>query len=101
MTGSRRLPQLGVIVDLRHFFHGREDIISRFETVLSESTTLKAGATFLIQGAPGAGKTALLDKLRRVAEDRKWKTAEIDAPALWDVKTLRESIPDRNILKKA
>ncbi len=82
------------------FFHGREDIISRFETVLSESTTLKAGATFLIQGAPGAGKTALLDQLRLVAEDRKWKTAEIDAPALWDVKTLRESIPDRNILKK-
>ncbi len=54
----------------------------------------------MIQGAPGAGKTALLDKLRLVAEDRKWKTAEIDAPALWDVKTLRESIPDRNILKK-
>ncbi len=54
----------------------------------------------MLQGALGAGKTALLDQLRLVAEDRKWKTAEIDAPALWDVKTLRESIPDRNILKK-
>ncbi len=82
------------------YFHGRQEIIDTFTRALKRYRGQKRGTTFLIQGAPGAGKTALLDKLRLVAEDRKWKTAEIDAPALWDVKTLRESIPDRNILKK-
>ncbi len=82
------------------FFHGRKAIISSFETTLSDTIALNAGTTFLIQGAPGAGKTALLDKLRLAAEDQKWKTAEIGPAALWDVKSLRESIPDRNILKR-
>ncbi len=82
------------------YFHGRQEVIDMFTSALKRYLSKKRGSTFLIQGAPGAGKTALLDQLRLVAEDRKWKTAEIDAPALWDVKTLRESIPDRNILKK-
>ncbi len=82
------------------YFHGRQEIIDTFTRALKRYCEKKRGTTFLIQGAPGAGKTALLDKLRLVAEDQKWKTAEIGPAALWDVKALRESIPDRNILKK-
>ncbi len=81
-------------------FRGREEIINTFTNYLKHYLSEKGGTTFLIQGAPGAGKTALLDKLRLAAEDQKWKTAEIGPAALWDVKSLRESIPDRNILKR-
>ncbi len=82
------------------YFHGRQEIIDTFTRALKRYCEKKRGTTFLIQGAPGAGKTALLDKLRLAAEDQKWKTAEIGPAALWDVKALRESIPDRNILKR-
>ncbi|MCY4225456.1 MAG: AAA family ATPase [Bacteroidetes bacterium] len=59
------------------FFHGREDIIVNFSRVLSDSISLKGGTTFLIQGAPGAGKTALLDVLSQQAKSDGWEVAKI------------------------
>ncbi len=82
------------------YFHGRQEIIDTFTSALKRYRGKKGGTTFLIQGAPGAGKTALLAKLSEKAQVDKWKTAEIGPAALWDVKALRESIPDRNLLKK-
>ncbi len=82
------------------YFHGRQEIIDTFTSALKRYRGKKRGTTFLIQGAPGAGKTALLVKLSEKAQVDKWKTAEIGPAALWDVKALRESIPDRNLLKK-
>jgi len=45
-----------------------------------------SGTIFLIQGAPGAGKTALLHKFSDVARagGKKWKTLGIDESALYD-----------------
>ncbi len=64
------------------FFHGRNDIITSFETALSDTINLNAGTTFLIQGAPGAGKTALLHECENRAV-KKWKIADIYPNALW------------------
>jgi len=54
----------------RHF-HGRKSILSNFSRVLqyAVSKNLESNGTiFLIQGAPGAGKTALLYKCRELAK---------------------------------
>ena len=66
------------------FFHGREEIIDNFKTVLGDSKALKDGTTFMIQGAPGAGKTALLDVLSNYAKKWGWKTVHIPPSALWN-----------------
>ncbi len=46
----------------------------------------------LIQGAPGAGKTALLDVLSKRARERGWSIAEIKPTALWTPGELRTSL---------
>lgn len=66
------------------YFHGRKEILSGFGKLLLHANQDIGGTTFLIQGAPGVGKTALLAECERLALDRSWKTAEIDPPALWD-----------------
>ena len=42
------------------YFHGRREILSSFHELLLHANQNRGGTTFLIQGAPGAGKTALL-----------------------------------------
>ena len=74
------------------FFHGRESIRSRFDTVLSESTALNAGTTFLIQGAPGAGKTALLDVLSHQAEPKGWTVVKIGLQDLYTPASMAQSL---------
>ena len=66
------------------YFHGRKQILSDFRKLLEYSTQNKWGTTFLIQGPPGAGKTALLYECEKMAREKRWKTAEINPPALWD-----------------
>ena len=43
----------------------------------------KTGTTFLVQGAPGAGKTALLAECVRIVKNRKWNIAPIHPSDLW------------------
>ena len=66
------------------YFHGRKKILQDFGALLVYSSKNKSGTIFLIQGAPGAGKTALLDECRKIAGGQGWKTAKIKPPALWD-----------------
>ena len=42
------------------YFHGRKQILHDFNELVERATQADSGTTFLIQGAPGAGKTALL-----------------------------------------
>ena len=65
------------------FFHGREEIIDNFNIVLDDSKALKDGTTFLIQGVPGSGKTALLDVLSKHAKKNGWKPILINTNTLW------------------
>jgi len=67
------------------YFHGRERIQSDFRSHIEQAEGIKAGGTtFLIQGAPGSGKTALLYELGKIAEAQDWKVVKIKTSALWD-----------------
>lgn len=52
----------------------------------------KSGTTFLIQGAPGAGKTALLAECAKIVKDRKWKIAPIHPSDLWIPDQLQQAL---------
>ncbi|MDE2833311.1 MAG: ATP-binding protein [Bacteroidota bacterium] len=65
----------------RHF-HGREGIRRNFARMLAGAKeSSQGGTTFLIQGAPGAGKTALLHQLGKDAGDN-WAVVRIKPMAL-------------------
>ncbi len=70
------------------YFHGRKQILANFDKLVKDSMDTQTGSIFLIQGAPGVGKTALLDVLSKRAKGRGWRIAEIDPPALWDPEEL-------------
>ncbi len=70
------------------YFHGRVRILANFDKLVKDSMEPGEASTFLIQGAPGAGKTALLDVLSKRAKGSGWEIAEIDPPALWDPEEL-------------
>jgi len=77
----------------RHF-HGRTEILENFSAELrlaANPDVWESGTTFLIQGAPGAGKTALLDQFGDLAAaggdavgGQEWTVLEIDESALYD-----------------
>ncbi len=71
------------------YFHGRAQELSAFRGLLRHSIQDKGGTTFLIQGAPGAGKTALLIECEKLAQKRGWETARIHSEALWSAAALR------------
>jgi len=64
------------------FFHGREDLGAQLGKVLANACGKNAGTTFLIQGALGAGKSALLHQMCK--ESDSWTVAHIGSQALWN-----------------
>ncbi len=66
------------------YFHGRTHILDDFEGILDSASNENDGSIFLVQGAPGVGKTALLDQCKKKAESRDWKIANIYSSALWN-----------------
>jgi len=75
------------------YFHGRGKIKNNFKNLIRKSLEKErgGGSTFVIQGAPGAGKTALLYELEKLAKKRGWNVANIGVDALWDPDKLLES----------
>ena len=74
------------------YFHGRTEIINTFNSALKRYREKKRGSTFLIQGAPGAGKTALLDVLSTQAKSADWKVADITIKNLHSPVSLAQSL---------
>ncbi len=72
------------------YFHGRKQVLSDFNEIIKRAVQAKSGTTFLIQGAPGAGKSALLEECEKRAREKGWKTAEIKPTAFWDPDALRD-----------
>lgn len=66
--------------------------MENFRKLAELSTQTKTGTTFLIQGAPGVGKTALLAECAKQAKRKGWRVAEIDTPDLCDPDKLRYSL---------
>ncbi len=74
------------------YFHGRTSILKRFEDLLAKSGETSGGSTFLVQGPPGIGKTALLAECWMKAAEAGWHVAEIDPDDLWDADKLQETL---------
>lgn len=65
------------------YFHGRKRTQRNFKELLDRATQAGNGTTFLIQGAPGVGKTALVYECKRHALESGWDAASITPPTLW------------------
>ncbi len=74
------------------FFHGREQELRTFEKRLGSARQSNGGTVFLIQGAPGAGKTALLHECGGRAEADGWRVAVIRSDALYDPDALAGAV---------
>lgn len=57
------------------FFHGRRTILAHFQRTCEGAIRVKGGTTFLVHGAPGAGKTALLSECADAAARNGWLVA--------------------------
>ncbi len=77
------------------YFHGRSGILAALARERRHAEKHQAGNIFLVQGAPGAGKTALLAECAKRAESKEWQVVEIDPDALWDPTTLRKALKAR------
>ena len=66
------------------YFHGRKTILDGFDGLLQYASQKTWGTIFLIQGAPGAGKSALLYECEKHARVRNWEVADIGVGSLWD-----------------
>ena len=74
------------------FFHGRYRELKDFQTALERASTEKGGTTFLVEGPPGAGKTALMHECAKLAFAEKWRVASISRSALHSPKVLSEKL---------
>ena len=74
------------------YFRGRKPILKRFKDLLAKSGETSGGSTFLIQGPPGIGKTALLAECWEKAAEAGWYVAEIDPKDLWNANGLRKKL---------
>ncbi len=75
------------------YFHGRKGILDDFKERLEfAEQDPEEGTTFLIQAAPGAGKSALLHECAHLAAIEGFAVAEVDPHKLLDPEVLHESI---------
>ena len=70
-----------------------------FHRVLNEARKFRGGTTFLVQGAPGVGKTALLDECRAQAIADGWRAAYISPRALHDPAKLARHLNESRVTR--
>ena len=80
------------------YFHGRKAIIDTFNSALEVFRKKNKGTTFLIQGAPGAGKTALLDVLSTQAKSNGWEVADIAIEDLYNPASMAQSLGEAYLI---
>ncbi len=72
------------------YFHGRTKILDDFKKLLGRAKEGNSGTSFLIQAAPGAGKTVLLAECGRIAGGRGYAVAEVEPSWFLDLQTLHK-----------
>ncbi len=82
------------------YFHGREGIRREFKKLLGRAHASKTGTTFLIQGAPGVGKTALLFELDKIASRIRWEVVYINLQDLCDPAHLAQTFGESYVTRK-
>lgn len=73
-------------------FHGRRQVIADFLAQCGQAANSQSGTICLVQGAPGAGKTALLAECVKRMKAAGWKVAHLPAMGLWDPVQLQNAI---------
>ena len=90
---SRKVPT-GEIGRAEHF-HGRADVWRAFKEALKNAQLGSGGTVFLVQGPPGAGKSAILYEFgERVNAMPSWTHCHIDIDALHDSARLARMLGD-------
>ncbi|MCY4162307.1 MAG: ATP-binding protein [Flavobacteriaceae bacterium] len=74
------------------YFHGREKELSAFKELVEKAEKEKSGTIFLVQGAPGVGKSAFLEHCKGMINPKKWDVAEGDPDIFWNVKQMRRAL---------
>ena len=79
------------------FFHGRESERRTFRDLCQKAMKQskhwrEQGSTFIIQGPPGVGKTALMVELWEEAQKEKWNVVRISPSMLHSPHTLAEKV---------
>lgn len=75
------------------FFHGREPILRTFQKECARASQTNGGTILLIEGAPGAGKSALLHECFDWAARSGWLVAEnMEPEALFDITQMRKQM---------
>ncbi len=70
------------------YFHGREKELKLFNRLLSTTIDRQMGSSFLIQGPPGVGKSALLEEHIQQAQKKQWEVIELSNECLFNPKEL-------------
>ncbi|MXW33142.1 MAG: ATP-binding protein [Rhodothermaceae bacterium] len=105
MPESRPSPitPLSVALDrgATRYFHGRKRILGSFSRYLERAEQIKSGGTtFLIQGAPGVGKTALLDEIALGALRNEWDVVHINLDDLYNPVHMAQTIGKYYVTRK-
>ncbi|MCY4217216.1 MAG: ATP-binding protein [Flavobacteriaceae bacterium] len=74
------------------FFRGRQEQLEAFNKLVERAEKEKSGTIFLVQGAPGVGKTAFLEECEEKMDKETWDVIWCDPDVLWDVNQLRKSL---------
>ncbi|MCY4215650.1 MAG: ATP-binding protein [Flavobacteriaceae bacterium] len=74
------------------FFRGRQEPLEAFDQLVVKAEREKSGTIFLVQGAPGVGKTAFLEECKKRISKETWDAVWCDPDVLWDVHELRKSL---------
>ena len=63
---------------------------------MKETSHTGKGISFLVQGSPGVGKTALIEELKKIAIVEKWRVCDISIECLWDNDVFYEWLSKNN-----
>ena len=81
------------------FFHGRLEELAAFDATLVDARRYCSGAIWLVQGPPGAGKTALLHECSVRARRDGWRVAFIMPRGLYDCPQLVSDLRQGSVRK--
>ncbi len=79
------------------YFHGRDEVWDKFQSILKSAWRARGGTVFLVQGPPGAGKTAILHEFAdRAAQTGLWDHRRIEIASLHDSRDLADALGDQS-----
>ncbi|MCY4162433.1 MAG: ATP-binding protein [Flavobacteriaceae bacterium] len=74
------------------YFCGREEEKTQFKDFLEDLKNENGATSFLIQGVPGVGKSALIFELSDQLEEKGWRVIRIDPRTLYHIQDFRDKL---------